>query len=256
MSLTTKSKILISIASIFVIAAIVTPSIVVPISIRNNTIKFTLLDNAGVMIENGGVRVYIDPYNLPEEYEKYPADAILVTHIHEDHYDPASIDLIKKDSTIFVFPAMMYTALITYDSIAVNPEDEFQIKHIDVTAFYMYTFPAGAITASHPKEANFTSYILDINGFTIFHAGDSKNIEEYNELVNQIDLALLPLGPGCQTMADEEVYDVLQLIKPKYFIPIHYALLSDENFIIDYGDLLTDCELIHLEYFTSYRFKI
>ena len=256
MSLTAKNKIIISSIVVFSIVAIVTPSIVVPLALRTNTIKFTLLYNAGVMIENNGVRIYIDPYNLTDEYEKYPADAILITHIHGDHYDPASIDIIKKDSTTFVFPEMMSTALITYDGMAVNPEDEFQIEHIDVTAYYMYTLPVGIYPASHPKESNFTSYILNINGFTIFHAGDSKNIEEYSAIANTIDLALLPLGPGCQTMYGEEVYDVIQLIKPRYFIPIHYALLSDETFILEYGDMLTDCELIHLEYFSSHRFKI
>ena len=66
MPLTIRSKILISLGAVIVIAAIVTPSVVVPLVRNNNdsTIEFTLLYNAGVMIEAKGMRIYIDPFQL------------------------------------------------------------------------------------------------------------------------------------------------------------------------------------------------
>jgi len=165
----------------------------------NPEINIRLLYNAGVMIETENTRIYIDPYNLMVNYSDYPADAILITHDHGDHYDPVSIDIIKTENTSFYFPAIMSAEALLYGANSVVPEDIFVINNISVRCFYMYTMP-GSPDSSHPQSNNYTSYIIDIDGFTIFHAGDSWNIDEYQQLTGEIDLVFLPLGPGCQTM--------------------------------------------------------
>ena len=85
MSLTKTTKIIIIITSIVVAST----AIAVPTSIvmnnKNKSIKLNLLYNAGVMIEAKGYRIYIDPINLPDNYTNLPADAILITHEHDDH---------------------------------------------------------------------------------------------------------------------------------------------------------------------------
>ncbi len=254
MKLTRRVAMFIGIGVIVTAAAVATP--IITISLLNyNAVNLTLLDNAGIMIETKGMRLYIDPINLPESYSEKPADVILITHSHGDHYEPTSMDMIQKSDTVNIFPKIMTAAISVYDGIGLNPEDEYQVGLFDITAFYMYTLPVLDYPASHPQEDNFTSYIVNINEFSIFHAGDSKNIDEYSQLTGLIDVALLPLGPGCQTMADMEIIDVIDVIQPVYFIPIHYGPLADENFILSYGHLLTECELVHLAYFESHRFR-
>ncbi|MHA1555311.1 MAG: MBL fold metallo-hydrolase [Candidatus Heimdallarchaeota archaeon] len=254
MKITRRVAMFIGIGVIVTAAAVATP--IITISVLNyNAVNLTLLDNAGIMIETKGMRLYIDPINLPESYSEKPADVILITHSHGDHYESTSMDMIQKSDTVNIFPKIMTSAISSYDGIGLDPEDEYQVDLFDITAFYMYTLPVGIYPASHPQEDNFTSYIVNINGFSIFHAGDSKNIDEYSQLTGLIDVALLPLGPGCQTMTDMEVIDVIDVIQPDYFIPIHYGPLADENFILSYGHLLTECELVHLAYFESHRFR-
>ncbi|MGW8181688.1 MAG: MBL fold metallo-hydrolase, partial [bacterium] len=144
------------------------------------------------------------------------------------------------------------------DGVGVAPGDEIMVGDIKVTAYYMYTFsPDGTMVASHPRESGYCSYIIDIDGFTIFHAGDSKNIPEYEDLANTIDVACLPLGPGCQTMCDTEVVDVVDVIHPSYLIPIHYTEDSYSNFDRIYKRQLDarDCTYCSLEEFTSYGFE-
>jgi L-ascorbate metabolism protein UlaG (beta-lactamase superfamily) len=94
-------------------------------------------------------------------------------------------------------------------------------------------------------------------GFTIFHAGDSKNLPEYTELTDTINVACLPLGPGCQTMSDTEVVDVIQVIQPDYFIPIHYIEDSYSQFNRIYKRMVESegCTACMLEEFTSYTFE-
>jgi len=222
-------------------------------------IRLTLLENAGVMIEAEGLRIYIDPYRLPDNYTDYPADAILVTHTHGDHYQVTSIDKIATDDTIFIFPENMSTEIARHDGIGVNPGDSVQVGTINITAFYMYTFPPEGTDyeATHPRENNFTSYIIDINGFTLFHAGDAKNLDEYDQLRGTIDVAMLPLGPGCQTMCDDEVVDALRAIRPNYFIPIHFTDGANDDFCDTYGNQIEylDIQIQNLDHFEACVFE-
>ena len=164
--------------------------------------------------------------------------------------------MLQKEGTVNVFPENMTTAVALHDGIGVNPLDELDVGIAHITAYYMYTFDLPPNPATHPREANWTSYIIDINGFTLFHAGDSKNLNEYNQLTGSIEVALLPLGPGCQTMAGQEVVDAIHTIQPQWFIPIHYEIGANDQFILDYGSQLTDCEIVNLAYFTSYEFTM
>ena len=116
----------------------------------------------------------------------------------------------------------------------------------------------GSELSSHPQENNYTSYIVEFSDFTIFHAGDSWNIAEYTQLTGEIDLALLPLGPGCQTMTEGDVVAVIETIMPSYFIPIHYTNPVKQSFIINYLEDVNDCSctLIDLDYYDSYFFPL
>jgi L-ascorbate metabolism protein UlaG (beta-lactamase superfamily) len=258
MQLTNKTQTVVIAAVVIVVLG---ASTFAGISILNSSppdesITLTLLENAGVMIEAEGLRIYIDPFDLPNNHSSLPADAILVTHPHGDHYNATLTNLLQKDGTINVFPENMTDAISAHNGVGVNPGDIVQVGSITITAYYMYT--AIGELASHPPEANWTSYIIDINGFTIFHAGDSKNITEYEDLAGQIDVALLPLGPGCQSMTGEEVIDAIVKLQADYFIPIHATNMNSELFILAYEDDLaeiSECLPIYVEHFTSYVFE-
>ena len=47
--------------------------------------------------------VYIDSWGLTDDLE--PADLILITHAHGDHFAPDDIARVKKDKTVIVAPA-------------------------------------------------------------------------------------------------------------------------------------------------------
>ena len=252
MPLSKNAKIIIAVA---VIASVAIAVPVIGFSMMNtNSVHFTLLENAGVMIEANGFRIYVDPISLPQSYANLQADLVLVTHPHGDHYESASINLIQKQSTVNVFPASMTTEIATHDAQGVRPRDELQIGSVQITAFFMYTFDVGGGEASHPRESNWTSYIIEIGGVTFFHAGDSKNIPEYGELQGLIDVALLPLGPGCQTMYNQEVVDALEVIQPRYFVPIHYAEGANIEWLNTYGPQCTMCQIVSLSYWQNFNF--
>ncbi len=222
-------------------------------------VRLTLLANAGVMIEARGVRIYIDPVDLPSRYSDFPADAILITHDHGDHYQRSAVGMLQKEGTVNVFPRIMEDEIERHGGTGVVPGDEVSLGSIRVTAFSMYTFsPSGTVPASHPVESNYTGYVVDIGGFTIFHAGDSRNIPEYEGLNGTIDVALLPLGPGCQTMTGLEVVEAIGVIKPRHFVPIHFAEGENDAFVSRYGTMIesrAECEVCNLDHYASHTFE-
>jgi L-ascorbate metabolism protein UlaG (beta-lactamase superfamily) len=212
------------------------------------------------MIEADGLRIYIDPIELPSNYSTLPADAVLITHPHGDHYNRTIIDMLQKESTVNIMPSNMSAEVVLHDAIGVVPGDTVMVGDINITAFYMYTTAPEGYEPSHPPEANWTSYLIDIHGFTIFHAGDSKNITEYNQLTGKVDVALLPLGPGCQSMTGLEVVDAIGKLQPQYFIPIHTTNYSAQSFVNAYEDEIAEvapgCHPFSLNHFTSYTFEL
>jgi L-ascorbate metabolism protein UlaG (beta-lactamase superfamily) len=221
-------------------------------------VELTLLENAGVMIEAGEIRVYIDPVDLPSEYGDSPADAILITHNHGDHYQESTVSMLQKEGTLNVFPGIMEDEIDRHDGTGVVPGDEVTVGSITVTAFSMYTFDVAGGAATHPAESEYAGYIVDVGGFTIFHAGDSKNIPEYEEIAGTIDVAMLPLGPGCQTMAEDEVVDAIMAIEPGYFVPIHFVEGDNDQFCSRFRSQIessTECEVLNLDHYTSHTFE-
>jgi len=68
-------------------------------------VKITPLYHASTLIEAGGKTIYLDPAK-PVKFASSPrADLILITDIHPDHMDPASIAAISKGGTGILAPA-------------------------------------------------------------------------------------------------------------------------------------------------------
>ena len=71
-------------------------------------VKITPIEHASTLIEAGGKVIYVDPAKTPNFPSNFtglpPADLILVSDIHGDHMDPASIALLSKADTVIIAP--------------------------------------------------------------------------------------------------------------------------------------------------------
>ncbi len=75
----------------------------------------------------------------------------------------------------------------------------------------------------HPREAGGVGYLVTIDGFTYYHAGDTDHIPEMHRL--SADVALLPVS-GTYVMTAEEAVAAALVIKPAIAIPMHYGTLA------------------------------
>ena len=246
---------------IFIGAVIISASFILlmpPAPEPPTEIRVNLLSNAGVMIEVDDIRIYIDPLYIPSSnYSELPADVILITHDHGDHYSPSDIEDVITNDTLFVCPANMTDAIERFNGTGVNPGDSFMVGDINITAFYLYLpdYP-NTLPSVHPRSANWTSFIIEVDGFTIFHAGDAKYMPEYEQLVGTIDLAFLPIyfdtGYGAINESMQPIVDVIDLVQPRIVIPTHFNIITHDAFFADYSILVesTVTEILDISYYT------
>lgn len=184
--------------------------------------EITWLGHASFKIKSNGLVIYIDPFNISEGQ---PADIILSTHDHHDHYDETSIKALRKDDTQVVGPE---SVAAKSGGKALKIGDQVEIKGIEIKAVPAYNidkFRSPGIPY-HPQGAGI-GFIIKIADSTIYHAGDTDKIPAMAELSN-IDLALLPIG-GTYTMDEEEAAEAVKVIKPKKVVPMHYGTLEQTS---------------------------
>lgn len=163
--------------------------------------------------------IYIDPYHIEKNYND--ADMIFITHDHYDHYSEEDIDKVRKNNTIFIVPENLLNKLIKKgindeNIITLDPGDAENIDGIKVEAIHSYNIDK----PFHPKENNWLGYVIEIDGVRYYIAGDTDITEENKKI--KCDVAFVPVG-GKYTMNFSEAAQLINIIKPKIAVPIHYG---------------------------------
>ena len=168
---------------------------------------------------NKGKIIYVDPFHIEENYQD--ADIILITHSHYDHFSEEDIEKVRKaDTIIYVTEDYVENARQLGFSenkiIGVKPNQTYYEGNIEIN-----TVPAYNVNKQfHPKENNWVGYILKIDGISYYIAGDTDITEENKKI--KCDVAFVPVG-GTYTMTAKEAAELVNIIKPKVAIPIHYG---------------------------------
>ena len=177
-----------------------------------------VLTHSSIKINKDKV-IYIDPFKVDTKYND--ADIICITHSHYDHYSEEDIEKVKKETTIFVAPKDLEQKLLTFGInqdriITLKPNEKINIGGINIETVSAYN----TNKPFHPKENEWLGYIITIDGVRYYIAGDTDITEENKNV--KCDVALVPVG-GTYTMNYEEAARLVNIIKPKIAIPIHYG---------------------------------
>lgn len=188
--------------------------------------------------------IYIDPFKIDKNYND--ADIIFITHDHYDHYSEEDIDKVKKADTVIVVPEELLTKVLRKGFrqdyiITVEPNKKYMVESIGFT-----TVPAYNTNKQfHPKENEWVGYIIEIKGVKYYIAGDTDITEENKNV--KCDVAFVPVG-GTYTMDFKEAAQLINEIKPKIAVPIHYgSVVGTMQDATDFSKLLhpeIECKIL------------
>jgi L-ascorbate metabolism protein UlaG (beta-lactamase superfamily) len=182
-------------------------------------VKITPIYHASVLLEAGGKTIYIDPAK-PGNFSGLPkADFILLTDIHGDHMDPASIAAVSQPSTVIWAPPAVVKTVTTASPISNGEKKTW--NGWTVEAIPMYNLERGPAPGKlfHDKGRG-NGYVLTYGGKRFYFSGDTENIPEMRALKN-IDVAFVCMNLP-YTMTPEEAAAGVKAFHPKVAIPYHY----------------------------------
>ncbi len=182
-------------------------------------VKITPLYHASTLIEAGGKIIYLDPAKPAKLGGSPKADLILITDIHGDHMDPASIAEISKAGTeILAAPAVVAT--VTSAKPIANGESKTW-QGWTIEAIPAYNLTRGPVPGKlfHDKGRG-NGYVLTYGGVRFYFSGDTEGVPEMRALKN-IDVAFVCMNLP-YTMPPEEAGDAVKAFHPKVVIPYHY----------------------------------
>lgn len=184
-------------------------------------IVITAIKHASLRIQFDGLEIQVDPVGAKCEpatdYSAFPkADVILVTHEHFDHFDRDAIAALQKEGSQIITNPNVRKMLGAGIALA-NGDSRKLDNGIVLDAVPAYNTTPGR-DKFHPKGRD-NGYILTLDGFRIYIAGDTEDIPEMAS-VKDIDIAFLPCNQP-YTMTPEQAAKAARTIKPKVLFPYH-----------------------------------
>ncbi len=182
----------------------------------------TQYEQSGCLIKtNSGFTLALDiaSYTPLEKLEGVTVDAMLVSHLHGDHF---SIPHIKKLNPKKLYLSQECIELLGEENIQaeiveVKVGDTINIESIEVSIFDVDHGPNVKV---RPKE-NF-GFLLTVDGEKIYFAGDMFYPSGISVADLEVDYALIPVG-GFYTFGPEEALQFVKSFKNvKHVLPMHF----------------------------------
>ena len=136
--------------------------------------RFTWYRQAAFRWSDGEMTVYIDPWGTPEDAD--PADLILITHAHFDHFQPDEIARLSRPGTRLVAPHDV-AAELSGDVTPVAPDETHDVGGVKLATVPAYNTNEERLD-KHPRSCNWVGYVLELGGHSYYHAGDTDHAPE------------------------------------------------------------------------------
>jgi len=193
--------------------------------------------SAGFLLRTSNYAIAIDPSSLLlDDIDSLDRlDAIFITHDHGDHFDPDTTIAMqtKTDSFVIADPTStsMLSGKIPEDKlIQIESNEQMTISEITVDAF----------AAEHPTETPLI-YVIEFDGFRIFHGSDSGFVEDLKNIESRVHVAMVPAGDPSPTASPQVAFEMTKATNPYVVIPMHGNPQQMQEFsnLVEGSDLQT-----------------
>ncbi|OGO05285.1 MAG: MBL fold metallo-hydrolase [Chloroflexi bacterium RBG_13_56_8] len=215
---------------------------------------FWWLGQLSYVVKVGDTVIYFDPYLSPSARRNVPplldpaeithADWVFGSHDHGDHIDPFAIMGIAKASPRARF---VFSRVASRRVASLGVSEERIVGLDDGLTHEEPGLRISAIAAPHeffdrdPELGYpYLGYIVEVDGVTIYHAGDTLCYEGMISKLSQwsLDLAFLPingrdavrLASNCLgNMTFQEAVDLAGTLRPRLTVPGHYEMFDNNS---------------------------
>jgi L-ascorbate metabolism protein UlaG (beta-lactamase superfamily) len=206
-------------------------------------IGITWIGHASFLIQMEEVNVLIDPnwsmwlkvikrLKRPGlQIDHLPSiDFVLVTHAHFDHLDRRTLRRVAADQPIVV-PVGVGNLVHDLGFNIVHELDYWESVELGPLKVSMTPCHHWGARLLHDSHRGFGGFLLEANGRSIFHCGDSAYFDGFKEIGkrHEIEIALLPIGAydppsGREVhMNPEEAVEAFIELGAQKFVPMHYG---------------------------------
>jgi L-ascorbate metabolism protein UlaG (beta-lactamase superfamily) len=193
----------------------------------------TPIEHATLVLRWDGKTIYVDPDGGAGRFRDLPLpDLILVTDVHGDHMDAATIRGVAVEGTVLVVPQAVSQALAGAGGIGAAEEkvvangEKTTAAGIEIEAVPMYNTTQDRLRYHEKGRGN--GYVLDLAGTRVYISGDTEDIPEMRALTD-IDLAFLCMNLP-YTMTVQQAASAALEFAPRVVYPYHHSGQNPETF--------------------------
>lgn len=152
-----------------------------------------------LITSDSGVKIITDPYTVDKSIFygeiKETADIVTVSHDHFDHNNTSAV----KGSPVVL-------------------RDAGQVKGISFKAVAAFHDSSGG-----KQRGKNTIFCFNVDGMNVCHLGDLGQMIDDRQIaaIGQVDILFVPVG-GYFTLEPDDISKVVEKIKPKLVLPMHY----------------------------------
>ena len=177
--------------------------------------KVTKYEHACFTVEKDELLVVVDPGGFTTDFiAPENVAAIVITHEHQDHYDPEQIAAIidKNPDALIIAHESITSKIEAFETHAVSAGDIFPLGPFTLEFF------GGTHAAIHPDIPRVANLGVMINDL-LYYPGDSFTLPQ-----RSVDTLALPAGAPWLKMS--EAIDFMIAVQPRLVFPTHDAVLS------------------------------
>ncbi len=217
---------------------------------EDTSVRIQKLSWAGVKLETGSVSILIDPWISKEAFGGGWKDPIvpievandrryvLVTHLHNDHFDPAAIKTVARESGFGVVCLASKAPSVASRGIRAYPVEMHEpfILDDDVTVC--------PVPAADGVGTTQVSWVVKVGNKRFIHCGDTLWHGGFSDIgahYGPFDIAFLPINGAILkgrvpdsgmpiSMNPTQAMAAAVVLRARLVVPIHYGV-SDDGYI-------------------------
>ena len=167
--------------------------------------------------------IYADPVGGASLYKGLPRPTlVLVTDVHGDHIDSATINGLEGTNAVLVVPPkvlpLLSTALRAVSQVLTNG-GSLSLSGFSIEAIPMYNLTPARLAYHEKGRGN--GYVLNLGGKRIYVSGDTEDIPEMRNL-RDIDVAFVCMNLP-YTMDIPQAASAVRAFRPRRILPYHYS---------------------------------